>query len=121
MYLLLRLLDLYFNFMYFYIYFNCYNHLLLLLLLLLLFSFDDIECLANSTSLNELSLDGNPFATHSNYKQSVLRNLSSLRQLDMKRISVRVVFISCCTDTVLCHRCRCTCNLQTKHESDILD
>lgn len=50
-------------------------------------SFDDIQCLANSTSLNELSLDGNPFATHSNYKQSVLRNLSSLRQLDMKRIS----------------------------------
>lgn len=50
-------------------------------------SFDDIQCLSNSLSLNELSMDGNPFATHSTYKQSVLRNLSSLRQLDMKRIS----------------------------------
>lgn len=50
-------------------------------------SFDDIRCLSNSTSLNELSMDGNPFATDPSYKQVVLRNLSNLRQLDMKRIS----------------------------------
>ncbi|KAL9986928.1 hypothetical protein ACROYT_G001144 [Oculina patagonica] len=50
-------------------------------------SFDDILCLANSTSLNELSMDGNPFAVDQTYKQVILRNLSNLRQLDMKRIS----------------------------------
>jgi len=50
-------------------------------------SFDDILCLSSSSSLNELSLDGNPFATDPSYKQVILRNLSNLRQLDMKRIS----------------------------------
>ena len=54
------------------------------------FSFDDITCLSNSNSLNELSLDGNPFSVDPSYKQVMLRHLSSLRQLDMKRISVRV-------------------------------
>ena len=54
------------------------------------FSFDDITCLSNSNSLNELSLDGNPFSVDPSYKQVILRHLSSLRQLDMKRISVRV-------------------------------
>ena len=67
-------------------------------------SFDDIQCLSNSTCLNELSMDGNPFANDPTYKQTVLRNLSSLRQLDMKRISVRVtVFIACYIDTVDSH------------------
>lgn len=50
-------------------------------------SFGDITCLSNANSLNELSMDGNPFATDPGYKQVVLRHLSSLRQLDMKRIS----------------------------------
>jgi len=50
-------------------------------------SFEDIICLSNSNSLNELSMDGNPFATDPSYKQVMLRHLSSLRQLDMKRIS----------------------------------
>lgn len=50
-------------------------------------SFDDITCLSNSNSLNELSLDGNPFSVDPSYKQVILRHLSSLRQLDMKRIS----------------------------------
>ena len=57
-----------------------------------LFSFDDILCLSNSTSLNELSMDGNPFAIDPTYKQVILRNLSNLRQLDMKRISVRILY-----------------------------
>ena len=56
----------------------------------LFFSFDDITCLSNSNSLNELSLDGNPFSSDPSYKQVILRHLLSLRQLDMKRISVRV-------------------------------
>ncbi|KAJ7365780.1 Leucine-rich repeat-containing protein 49 [Desmophyllum pertusum] len=50
-------------------------------------SFDDILCLSSSTSLNEVSMDGNPFATDPSYKQIILRNLLNLRQLDMKRIS----------------------------------
>ncbi|XP_068694422.1 leucine-rich repeat-containing protein 49-like [Montipora foliosa] len=50
-------------------------------------SFDDISCLSNSSSLNEVSLDGNPFSSDPSYKQILLRNLLNLRQLDMKRIS----------------------------------
>ncbi|XP_033107999.1 leucine-rich repeat-containing protein 49-like isoform X2 [Anneissia japonica] len=50
-------------------------------------SFDDIACLGDSTSLSELSLDGNPFSHDSYYKQTILRNMIHLKQLDMKRIT----------------------------------
>lgn len=50
-------------------------------------SFEDIYCLSNSSSLNELSLDGNPFTGDPSYKQIILRNVINIRQLDMKRIS----------------------------------
>ena len=62
-------------------------------LFILISSFDDVVCLSSSNSLNELSMDGNPFATDTSYKQIILRHLSSLRQLDMKRISVRELYI----------------------------
>lgn len=62
-------------------------------LFILISSFDDVVCLSNSNSLNELSMDGNPFATDMSYKQILLRHLSSLRQLDMKRISVRELYV----------------------------
>ncbi len=51
-------------------------------------SFEDISCLSESTSLSEVSLDGNPFAGDPAYKQTVLRHMQQLRQLDMKRVSV---------------------------------
>ncbi|XP_077989183.1 leucine-rich repeat-containing protein 49-like [Glandiceps talaboti] len=50
-------------------------------------SFDDIQCLSESPSLSELSLDGNPFSQEQYYKQIVLRYMHQLRQLDMKRIT----------------------------------
>ncbi|CAH1797225.1 unnamed protein product [Owenia fusiformis] len=49
--------------------------------------FEDISCLAESTSLSEVSLDGNPFAQDASYKQTVLRHMHQLRQLDMKRVA----------------------------------
>ncbi|XP_068612844.1 leucine-rich repeat-containing protein 49-like [Brachionichthys hirsutus] len=50
-------------------------------------SFDQIACLGRSRSLSELTLDGNPVALETWYKQAVLRCVLHLRQLDMKRIT----------------------------------
>lgn len=52
-------------------------------------SFDQLACPGESHSLSELTLDGNPVALETWYKQAVLRCVLHLRQLDMKRITVR--------------------------------
>lgn len=57
-------------------------------------SFDDLGCLGESCSLSELTLDGNPVAQETWYKQATLRCLLQLRQLDMKRITVRLPCLS---------------------------
>uniref|UniRef100_A0A6J0SVV5 Leucine-rich repeat-containing protein 49 n=1 Tax=Pogona vitticeps TaxID=103695 RepID=A0A6J0SVV5_9SAUR len=49
--------------------------------------FEDILCLADSTSLSEISLDGNPIAQETWYKPTVLHHMMQLRQLDMKKIT----------------------------------
>ncbi|KAK1157918.1 leucine-rich repeat-containing protein 49-like [Acipenser oxyrinchus oxyrinchus] len=49
--------------------------------------FEDIACLSGSPSLIEVSLDENPIAQESWYKQTALRYMVQLRQLDMKRIT----------------------------------
>ncbi|XP_056665093.1 leucine-rich repeat-containing protein 49 isoform X4 [Monodelphis domestica] len=50
-------------------------------------SFEDILCLADSTSLSDITLDGNPIAQESWYKHTILQHMMQLRQLDMKRIT----------------------------------
>ncbi|XP_037308620.2 leucine-rich repeat-containing protein 49 isoform X1 [Pungitius pungitius] len=50
-------------------------------------SLDQLACLAQSRSLSELTLDGNPVALETWYKQAVLRCVLHLKQLDMKRIT----------------------------------
>ncbi|KAM5292361.1 leucine-rich repeat-containing protein 49 isoform 2-T2 [Ctenodactylus gundi] len=50
-------------------------------------SFDSVACLADSTSLSDITFDGNPIAQESWYKHTVLQNMMQLRQLDMKRIT----------------------------------
>ncbi|XP_047678152.1 leucine-rich repeat-containing protein 49 isoform X3 [Tachysurus fulvidraco] len=50
-------------------------------------SFDELACLGDLCSLSELTLDGNPVAQESCYKQTVLRCVLPLRLLDMKRIT----------------------------------
>ncbi|XP_078189641.1 leucine-rich repeat-containing protein 49 isoform X6 [Callithrix jacchus] len=50
-------------------------------------SFDSISCLADSSSLSDITFDGNPIAQESWYKHTVLQNMMQLRQLDMKRIT----------------------------------
>uniref|UniRef100_A0A1A8BTL7 Leucine rich repeat containing 49 n=2 Tax=Nothobranchius kadleci TaxID=1051664 RepID=A0A1A8BTL7_NOTKA len=50
-------------------------------------SFDQLACLGESRSLSELTLDGNPVALETWYKQAVLRCVLHLRRLDMKRIT----------------------------------
>ncbi|XP_014909194.1 leucine-rich repeat-containing protein 49 [Poecilia latipinna] len=50
-------------------------------------SFDQLACLGESQSISELTLDGNPVALETWYKQAVLRCVLHLRQLDMKRIT----------------------------------
>ncbi|MBN3307778.1 LRC49 protein, partial [Amia calva] len=50
-------------------------------------SFDDLVCLGDSRSLSEVTLDGNPLAQETWYKQTALRYMVQLRQLDMKRIT----------------------------------
>ncbi|CAB4017912.1 leucine-rich repeat-containing 49 isoform X2, partial [Paramuricea clavata] len=50
-------------------------------------SFDDIRCLSQCNVLSELSLDGNPFSVEQSYKHCVLKNIPSLRQFDMRRIT----------------------------------
>ncbi|XP_041074247.1 leucine-rich repeat-containing protein 49-like [Polyodon spathula] len=50
-------------------------------------TFEDIVCLFDSLSLTEVSLDENPIAQESWYKQTALRYMVQLRHLDMKRIT----------------------------------
>ncbi|XP_042639065.1 leucine-rich repeat-containing protein 49 [Orycteropus afer afer] len=50
-------------------------------------SFESVSCLADSTSLSDITFDGNPIAQESWYKHTVLQNMMQLRQLDMKRIT----------------------------------
>ena len=52
-------------------------------------SFGEISCVAGAASLSELALDGNPIAHELSYKQTVLRHVTQIRQLDMKRVTVR--------------------------------
>ena len=56
--------------------------------LILFFSFEDVSCLAESASLSEVSLDGNPFSQDGAYKQTILRHMQQLRQLDMRKVTV---------------------------------
>ncbi|XP_033022665.1 leucine-rich repeat-containing protein 49 isoform X5 [Lacerta agilis] len=49
--------------------------------------FDDILCLADSASLSDVTLDGNPIAQEALYKHTVLHHMMQLRQLDMKKIT----------------------------------
>ncbi|XP_059801837.1 leucine-rich repeat-containing protein 49 isoform X1 [Hypanus sabinus] len=49
--------------------------------------FENIACLADSYSLSEVTLDGNPIAQESWYKYTILRHMVQLRQLDMKKIT----------------------------------
>lgn len=67
-----------------------------------LFSVDQLACLGELRSLSELTLDGNPVALETWYKQAVLRCVLHLRQLDMKRITVRLT------------KCVCVCLRETK-------
>ncbi|XP_068128634.1 leucine-rich repeat-containing protein 49 [Hyperolius riggenbachi] len=48
---------------------------------------NDILCLADSASLSEVTLDGNPIAQESWYRQTILGHMLQLRQLDMKKIT----------------------------------
>ncbi|XP_072004181.1 leucine-rich repeat-containing protein 49 [Engystomops pustulosus] len=48
---------------------------------------NDILCLADSASLSDVTLDGNPIAQESWYRQTILGHMLQLRQLDMKRIT----------------------------------
>ncbi|XP_049633802.1 leucine-rich repeat-containing protein 49 [Suncus etruscus] len=50
-------------------------------------TFESVCCLAESTSLSDITFDGNPIAQESWYKHTVLQNMLQLRQLDMKRIT----------------------------------
>ncbi|XP_069723047.1 leucine-rich repeat-containing protein 49 isoform X3 [Phaenicophaeus curvirostris] len=50
-------------------------------------SFEDILCLADSSSLSDITLDGNPIAQETWYKHTILHHMMQLRQLDMKRIT----------------------------------
>eukprot|EP00066_Takifugu_rubripes_P005447 XP_003969498.1 PREDICTED: leucine-rich repeat-containing protein 49 [Takifugu rubripes] len=50
-------------------------------------SLDQLVCLGKLPSLCELTLDGNPVALETWYKQAVLRCVLHLKQLDMKRIT----------------------------------
>ncbi|KAJ0056255.1 hypothetical protein NL108_004533, partial [Boleophthalmus pectinirostris] len=51
------------------------------------FLFDQLAHLGELCSLSELTLDGNPVALETWYKQAVLRCVLHLKQLDMKRIT----------------------------------
>uniref|UniRef100_A0A8C0CAT3 Leucine rich repeat containing 49 n=1 Tax=Balaenoptera musculus TaxID=9771 RepID=A0A8C0CAT3_BALMU len=51
-------------------------------------TFESVCCLADSTSLSDITFDGNPIAQESWYKHTILQNMMQLRQLDMKRITV---------------------------------
>ena len=60
---------------------------------MLYFSFDDISCISDTPSLLELCLDGNPLCQDLSYKQTILRHVQQLKQLDMKRITVRFTIL----------------------------
>nr|KAF6485745.1 leucine rich repeat containing 49 [Rousettus aegyptiacus] len=50
-------------------------------------NFESVCCLADSTSLSDITFDGNPIAQESWYKHTILQNMMQLRQLDMKRVT----------------------------------
>ena len=50
-------------------------------------NFDSIHCLKNCTALQELALDGNPVSTHPDYRTWILNAVSSLKNLDNKKIT----------------------------------
>uniref|UniRef100_A0A452TWN7 Leucine-rich repeat-containing protein 49 n=1 Tax=Ursus maritimus TaxID=29073 RepID=A0A452TWN7_URSMA len=50
-------------------------------------TFESVCCLADSSSLSDITFDGNPIAQESWYKHTVLQNMTQLRQLDMKRVT----------------------------------
>ncbi|KAM5340553.1 leucine-rich repeat-containing protein 49 isoform 1-T1 [Glossophaga mutica] len=50
-------------------------------------NFESVCCLADSTSLSDITFDGNPIAQESWYKHTILQNMQQLRQLDMKRVT----------------------------------
>ncbi|XP_057580364.1 leucine-rich repeat-containing protein 49 isoform X3 [Hippopotamus amphibius kiboko] len=50
-------------------------------------TFESVCCLSDSTSLSDITFDGNPIAQESWYKHTVLQNMMQLRQLDMKRVT----------------------------------
>jgi len=56
-------------------------------------SFNDILCISGAASLSELALDGNPMTHELSYKQTVLRYVSQIRQLDMKRVTVSIYLL----------------------------
>ncbi|XP_064426293.1 leucine-rich repeat-containing protein 49 isoform X2 [Mirounga angustirostris] len=49
--------------------------------------FESVCCLADSSSLSDITFDGNPIAQESWYKHTILQNMMQLRQLDMKRVT----------------------------------
>ena len=57
-------------------------------------SFEDVQCLGDSSSLSEICLDGNPIAQDPCYKQIVLRNMQQLKQLDMRRVTVQRLYFT---------------------------
>jgi len=66
----------------------------------------------NIPSLVDLSLDENPIAKLSNYKQTILQYINSLKQLDMKRLTVCVfVFyrLSSRSGTIIVKNCLFGC------------
>ncbi|XP_047593686.1 leucine-rich repeat-containing protein 49 isoform X4 [Lutra lutra] len=50
-------------------------------------TFESVCCLADSSSLSDITFDGNPIAQESWYKHTILQNMMQLRQLDMKRVT----------------------------------
>lgn len=77
----------------------CIVALTLGLILFFLSSFDQLACLGELCSLSELTLDGNPIALETWYKQAVLCCVLHLRQLDMKRVTVRLLKRCLCVFT----------------------
>ncbi|GAB1605089.1 leucine-rich repeat-containing protein 49-like isoform X4 [Argonauta hians] len=50
-------------------------------------SFSALSCLSESSSLSEVTLDGNPIAIEHSYRQNVLHIMQQLQMLDMRRVS----------------------------------
>ena len=51
-------------------------------------SFDAIKTITLVPNLQELALDGNPICSERNYKKAILSQIVTLKQLDMKKVSV---------------------------------